>query len=129
MTDPTMKHITLQPQSYTSHPGLVSDDIRVTGGRHNGSTHLVYHPEYILEKGFAALEGKLDHWVLFAVQHSTVIDTHGGSGAERARMKIELAIGEPFTLAHVRGVWMLANRDQRKLEGDGYKLVPYQDSH
>ena len=119
-----MKHISMTQTRYSYKPGFESDDIRVTGARRPQSTTLVYHPENIEEHGFAAREARLDQWVLFALQHPTVIDNHGGSAAERARMRVELAIEEPFTIEGVEGTWMLVERDQFHLEGDGVKPVP-----
>jgi hypothetical protein len=119
--EPRMKHITLNPNIYGD--GFKSADIRITGSR-TRSTSLGYHPDQIEEHGFAAREGKLDPWVLYAVQHCTVIDNHGGSAAERDRMTVELAIGEPFTIDRITGAWMLVDRNPRRLEGDGVKPVP-----
>jgi hypothetical protein len=120
-----MQTIEMRPDRYNE--GLESSDIRVTGGRRPGSTSLHFHADNIAEHGFTALTGRLDPWVLFACQHCTVIDNHGGSAATRAAMEIELALGEPFQMTGVEGTWALVERNQRLLEGDGYKPVPYQD--
>jgi hypothetical protein len=62
----------------------------------------------------------------YSVLHSAVIDNHGGSAAERDRVPAErrFAIGEPVLVEGLPGVWKFDNRDRRKLEGDGVKLVP-----
>jgi hypothetical protein len=124
-----MKHITLTPDRYGPErkhgQGYESADIRVTGARRAGSTHLCAYPAN-LDAEMADLQaGRLSHNAFFAVQHATVIDNFGGSAAERERMRLELAVGEPFTIDLIPGVWMLDNRDQYRLEGDGVKPVPY----
>jgi hypothetical protein len=100
---------------------LQTDDIRVTGGKYPGSTHICVHPD-----GCRIVHGGpvLEHPVAYCVQHATVIDNFGGSAAERQRMTTELALGEPFQVEGFDGIWMLSDRDQRNLEGDGYKMIP-----
>lgn len=124
-----MKTITLSLNRYGD--GYESADIRVLGGKHIGGTHLGFNPDNMAKHGFPAMQGKLDQWVLYAVQHCTVIDNHGGSGAQIWRMEQQLHLGEPFRIEcegeAVGGVWMLVQRDRRKLEGDGFKPVPYVD--
>lgn len=61
----------------------------------------------------------------YTVTHPLVIDCHGGSAAE-ARRAIPVHVGEPFTIEGVPGTWMLRSPNQRKLEGDGAKLAPYE---
>jgi hypothetical protein len=104
---------------------LQTDKINVTGLRTAFSLTTIN----IIPEGH---EGRQEHcgpmvpgpWA-FCTAHALVIDNHGGTARERAEA-VQIAAGEPIQVEGLPGVWTFADRDQRRLEGDGVKLVPYE---
>jgi hypothetical protein len=63
----------------------------------------------------------------YTVTHAAVIDNTGQAYAEyMAAMRVEL--GEVVEIEGLPGTYTFENRDARKLEGDGVKLVPADDA-
>lgn len=60
----------------------------------------------------------------YAVTHALVIDDSGMAAHER-RAAAVVAVGEPFTVEGLPGVWTFASPRPRRLDGDGARLVPY----
>jgi hypothetical protein len=60
----------------------------------------------------------------FTTTHAHVIDNSGIAAAAYKAARV-IPSGEPVAVDGLPGVWMFVANDQRKLEGDGVKLVPY----
>lgn len=100
--------------------GFESETITVHGGRFLGTTHFsswdkgrrVFQGP-VIESPFAAL-----------IQHATVIDFHGGSGRIAAEAPIHVNIGDLVRFENFPGVWSIQERDERRLQGGGHRIIP-----
>lgn len=116
-TIPTKPHHNRDDGSLESGDITVIDNV----GRIIGGTHICVfgsgrreHGGPIIDEPFAA-----------CIQHCTVIDNYGGTGAELERNPLKLVIGSLVRVEGFPGVWMLAHRDQRRYQGAGFRLIPF----
>ena len=100
---------------------LQSPDITIAqDGRIIGGTHVMVWPrgrrEFqgpIIESPFAA-----------CIQHCTVIDNYGGTARELQQNQLRIELGSTVVVDGFPGHWVLMRTDQRRLQGDGFRLVP-----
>ena len=101
------------------------ETIRVTGaGTHWDTCSVNLVPEG--KAGRQVFQGPMvpGPWQ-FTTTHGHVIDNSGLAARQYAEARV-IPAGEPVTVEGLPGVWMFVANDQRKLEGDGVKLVPYE---
>lgn len=123
MPNASPTHLPTTADSY----GLTTERLQITGTAGNdlpwGGTRVTVVPEGAEARqtfGGPMVPGPWNYTTTSAV----VIDNSGHSAAEYASRR-RIAEGAPVTVAGLPGVWCFAKRDARKLEGDGFKLVPY----
>jgi hypothetical protein len=121
-----MKHLTTTLKNgHSSHPLLETKTYRVTGltGTRFDLSSIAIVPEG--SEGRQVFQGPMvpGPWG-FTTTSPLVIDNYGGTAAERAQAEA-IAVGEPFTVEGLPGVWCFRSPDRKRLEGDGAKLAPY----
>lgn len=119
-----MQHVTTTPDP-RNITGPQSGTIRVTGLR---GTSFAQCSIGVVPEGDSArkvYQGPLvpGPWG-YAVTHANVIDNSGLAAAERRQAQV-VAVGEPFTVDGLPGVWMFRSPNARRFEGDGAKLTEY----
>jgi len=120
----TMRHIAItRDKDYC----LTTADLMVTDRDGNprswGKCSLGIIPEG--REGRQVFQGPLvpGPWA-FVTTHAAVIDNSGHSHAEYMAAE-RIALGEPFTVEALPGVWCFRPNNLRRLEGDGHSLTPF----
>ena len=115
-----MEIITIPTRPDRYFEGFESDTFTVHGGRLPIGTHV-----HVWAKGRREYQGPvIDEPFASCIQHATVIDNHGGSGKINAAAPIQLRVGDLVRIQGFPGVWSVQLRDQRRLQGEGVRLVP-----
>lgn len=124
-----MRHIATALEGYAYRPLLKSETILVEGLR---GTRFAQCSLGIVPEGTSARQvfggPEVPGPFGFATTHPNVIDASGLAAEERSRA-IRFAVGEPFTVEGLPGVWMFRSPDRRRLEGDGPQLAEFNPDH
>lgn len=120
-----MRQITTRPNRYND--GIESIDLVVTGLTKTrfDQCHIGIIPEG--REARKVFQGPLvpGPWG-YSVTHANIIDNTGMAAADRASRET-IAVGEPFILDGLPGVWCF--RSPKQFEGDGAKLTEYEEAN